>query len=300
MPRVQYVYSLSLVSKKGYVLMKKCLTLFTILLVVLLTFYVGDADVNRENHILRAPEGMVLIPAGKFQMGSDSDEAMDNERPVHTVYIDAFYIDKHEVTNAQYKKFVDANPQWQKDSIQDVYHNGDYLASWNGNNYPKGKDDHPVVFISWHAAMAYAKWAGKRLPTEAEWEKAARGRRIDQKYPWGNSIDIRKTNYGGFVGNTTPVGKYPPNGYGVFDMAGNVKEWCLDKFENNFYKISPSHNPVSGENVMDLTHTKGFRVLRGGSWSSPARSSLVFHRFGWAPSGAFSQNGFRCVKVVSP
>ena len=281
--------------------MKKCITLLTILLALLLTFYAGEADQkNNENHILRAPEGMVLIPAGKFQMGIDSDAAMDNERPAHTVYIDAFYIDKHEVTNAQYKKFVDANPQWRKDSIRDVYHNGDYLASWNGNNYPKGKDDHPVVFISWHAAMAYAKWAGKRLPTEAEWEKAARGGRIDQKYPWGNSIDVSNANYGGNVGDTTLVGKYLANDYGVFGMAGNVKEWCLDKRDNNFYQISPSHNPVSGENVMDLTHTKGFRVLRGGSWSSPARSSLVFHRFGWAPSGAFSNYGFRCVKVVSP
>ena len=83
-------------------------------------------------------------------------------------------------------------------------------------------------------------------------------------------------------------------------MAGNAKEWCLDKKDNNFYQISPSHNPISGENVMDSTHTKGFRVLRGGSWSSPARSSLVFHRFNWAPSGAFSNYGFRCVKVVSP
>ncbi|MYH82014.1 formylglycine-generating enzyme family protein [Candidatus Poribacteria bacterium] len=280
--------------------MKKCITLSTILLVLLLTFYGCEAEQKNENHILRTRGGMVLIPAGKFQMGSDSDEAMDNERPVHTVYIDAFYIDKHEVTNAQYKKFVDANPQWRKDSISDFYHNGDYLGLWKENDYPKGKGDHPVVFISWHAAMAYAKWAGKRLPTEAEWEKAARGGRIAQKYPWGNSIDVSNANYGGNVNDTTPVGRYPANDYGVFDMAGNAKEWCLDKKDNNFYQISPSHNPISGENVMDSTHTKGFRVLRGGSWSSPARSSLVFHRFNWAPSGAFSNYGFRCVKVVSP
>ena len=279
--------------------MKKCGALLAILLVLFLTLHAGEADQNN-NPILSAPEGMALIPAGKFQMGSNSDEAMDNERPAHIVYVDAFYIDKHEVTNAQYKKFVDANPQWRKGSIRDIYHNGDYLALWKGNNYPKGKGDHPVVFTGWHAAMAYAKWAGKRLPTEAEWEKAARGGKIDQKYPWGDTIDASKANYGGNVGDTTPVGTYPPNDYGVFGMAGNVKEWCLDMGNFHFYRMSPTHNPVSGENVMDLTNIKGGRVLRGGSWNSPARSSLVFHRFDWAPSGAFSNGGFRCVKVVSP
>ena len=132
-------------------------------------------------------DGMVLIPAGTFQMGSE--DGWDNERPVHTVHVDAFYIDKYEVTNAEYKKFVDANPQWQKGRIQRRFHNGHYLHYWNGNDYPLGKDDHPVVTVSWYAAMAYAQWAGKRLPTEAEWEKAARGGLVGKTYPWGDTID---------------------------------------------------------------------------------------------------------------
>ena len=131
-----------------------------------------------------APDGMVLIPAGEFEMGSETGQA--NERPVHTVYLDAFYMDIHEVTNAQYKAFIDENPEWQKENIASAFHDGVYLRLWNGNTYPEGKADHPVVYVSWYAAMAYAQWAGKRLPTEAEWEKAARGGIAGKAYPWGD------------------------------------------------------------------------------------------------------------------
>ena len=132
---------------------------------------------------------MVLIPAGEFLMGSDDDEADYGEKPVHSVYVDAFYMDKYLVTNARYKVFVDANPQWRKDLIPDAYHNGSYLHFWNSGSYPDGEGNHPVTWVSWYAAMAYAHWAGKRLPTEAEWEKAARGGLVGMKYPWGNTID---------------------------------------------------------------------------------------------------------------
>ena len=140
--------------------------------------------------------------------------------PVHTVYVDAFYIDKYEVTNAQYKQFIDANPQWQKDRINRELHDGTYLALWSGNDYPAGRANYPVVYVSWYAAMAYAEWAAKRLPTEAEWEKAARGGLTGKKYPWGNDLDSSKANYNYNVRDMTLVGSYPPNGYGLHDMAG--------------------------------------------------------------------------------
>ena len=218
-----------------------------------------------------APEGMVLIPAGEFQMGSNAPEAQNDEQPVHTVYVDAFFMDKYEVTNLDYKKFVLANPRWSKDRIDRAFHNGNYLKHWSGNDYPGGKANHPVTFMSWYAAVAYAKWAGKRLPTEAEWERAARGGLSGKAYPWGDVIDLGKANYGRNVGDTTAVGKYPANGYGLYDMAGNVWEWCLDEYNKDFYFTSPRRNPISGANspdwvISNFTGVKTSRVLRGGSW----------------------------------
>ena len=116
---------------------------------------------------------MVLIPAGEFQMGGMI--TYSKVHLVHTVYVDAFYMDRYEVTNAQYKQFILANPSWGKDRIDESFHNWMYLDDWNGNDYPDGKANHPVHDVGWYAAMAYAQWAGKRLPTEAEWEYAARG-----------------------------------------------------------------------------------------------------------------------------
>ena len=151
----------------------------------------GMQDISQSSDVI---EGMVLIPAGEFEMGSNEGAA--NERPAYTVYVDAFYMDIHEVTNAQYKVFVDANPEWQKDNIAAEYHDGVYLRLWDRNNYPEGEGDHPVIYLSWYAAMAYAEWAGKRLPTEAEWEKAARGGCLGKTYPWGDTIDATRANYG--------------------------------------------------------------------------------------------------------
>ena len=231
------------------------------------------------------PKGMVSIPAGEFQMGSNDPEAENDEQPVHTVYVDAFFMDQHEVTNLEYQEFLLANPEWQRDEINSKFHNGDYLKlwrGWRGNDYPKGKADHPVVYVSWYAAMAYADWVGKRLPTEAEWEYAARGGLVGKKYPWGNEartipdwpwgefVDPGRANQGA---DTTAVGKYPPNGYGLYDVTGNVWEWCLDEYNKDFYSMSPRENPLSGADSVDwiinnFTSVTTHRVLRGGSWRS--------------------------------
>ena len=216
-----------------------------------------------------APEGMVSIPAGEFIMGN-SDQSQDtwwirrtqDERPAHTVYVDTFFMDQHEVTNFEYQQFVRANPNWQKDKIDDRFHAGDYLKDWTGNAYPSGKTRHPVVYVSWYAAMAYAQWAGKRLPTEAEWEYAARGGLAGKTYPWGDDFDwgddfnydkvhLGEWRDGGRTGGTAKVGQYPSNGYGLFDMAGNVWEWCLDEYDKDFYATSPRENPFAGANGLD-------------------------------------------------
>ncbi len=248
------------------------------------------------------PEGMVSIPAGEFQMGSNDPEAFNDEQPVHTVYVDAFFMDKYEVTNLEYQKFVLANPRWSKGRIADRYHDGFYLYHWNGNDYPQGKADHPVVNVSWYAAMAYAQWKQKRLPTEAEWEYAARGGLDGQKYPWkGDGIDSGRANYYSNVGDTTAVDKYPPNGYGLYDMAGNVWEWCLDEYNKDFYRTSPRENPLSGANTVDwiisnFTSVKGLRVFRGGSWDFLPRFLRAAYRNANYPTFMYPDIGFRCVR----
>ena len=284
------------------------------------------------------PEGMVLIPAGEFQIGSNDKEADNNEQPVRTVYIDAFYMDKTEVTNAEYKAFLIANPYWQKSHIQARFHSGydfqqasyrndynfqqvrepplpdvNYLHDWNGINYPTGKGNHPVTFVNWYAAMAYAEWAGKRLPTEAEWEYAARGGLVGKKYPHGDTITTRDANYNAPASwgdkYTTEVGSYPANGYGLYDMAGNVYEWCLDEYDSDFYATFPpsgvAHNPVAGPNsvvrlLRKLINIKGDRVLRGGSWASSLQNIRVAKRIYNPPFSLAGVAGFRCVKDVSP
>ena len=254
------------------------------------------------------PDGMVLIPAGEFEMGSDDADAEVHEQPIHTVYVDAFYMDKHEVTNLDYKQFVLANPQWQKSRIPRSLHNGTYLYHWSGNNYPAGKADHPVTYVSWYGAMAYAAWAGKRLPTEAEWERAARGGRAGLKYPWGNTISSVNANYGLNVGDTRVVGSYAANDYGLYDMVGNVWEWCLDAYDGEFYFSSFRRNPLSDVNTLsnldlvtsDFTNVTSWRVLRGGSWFFTAQPARVSGRFGFTPTVTLPFFGFRCVRAVTP
>ena len=254
---------------------------------------------------VEVPEGMVLIPAGSFLMGSDDAAADDDEQPVHTVHLDAFYMDTHEVTNAKFKAFVDANPAWQKDNIEDRFDWGNYLYDWDGNNYPSGKAEHPVVDVSWYAAMAYAEWAGKRLPTEAEWEYAARGGLSGKKYPWGDDKPTAAyANYYPNVKDTTPVGRYAANGYGLYDMAGNVWEWCLDASnDEDFYAESDdSRNPIAGGEVDDFRTIPNdpWRVQRGGSWKDYAQLLRVANRTTLPPADTRDDLGFRCARAVTP
>ena len=248
---------------------------------------------------------MVLIPTGEFQMGNngsfDMHDPQKDESPVHTIYVNAFYMDKYEVTNADFKKFLDANPEWQKgNKFQD---DKIYLSSWTGNNYPEGQGNHPVN-VNWYAAMVYAKWSGKRLPTEAEWEKAARGGLKNELYPWGSSINPSMANYEVNSG-TVPVGSYSLNAYGLYDMAGNVEEWCLDEYQSDFYKVSPDRNPIAGaDSITDMIKNykdvKSPRVLRGGAWVFGPNQVRVSYRYKQPPEECNRSIGFRCVKPVKP
>jgi len=226
---------------------------------------------------------MILIPAGEFIMGSPEGESWYDEYPQHTVFLNAFYIDKYEVTNAQYKLFMDATG---------------YKAPRNWRDGKFNQPEQPVVGVSWDYAVAYAKWAGKRLPTEAEWEKAARG--TDGRiYPWGNEWDISKCNSKG-VGDgyeyTSPVGSFPAGAspYGLMDMAGNTRELCADWYDEDYYSRSPLVNPKGP------VEPGVFHVLRSGSWDCPEDQMRCARRVGGEPSPMNRDFGFRCVQDVMP
>ena len=266
-----------------------------------------DTTHQTDPHEVDVSNHMVYIPEGEFLMGSDEKDAVKSEKSVHSVYTDAFFMDKNLVTNAQFKDFIDANPKWQvprwlRNTLFQRYRDADYLKDWYTSNYPKEKANHPVKWVSWYAAMAYAQWVGKRLPTEAEWEKAARCGVSGQKYPWGNTIHVSSANYDIHVGETTPIGAYPPNRYGLYDMVGNVAEWCLDEWDSEFYASSQSHNPVAGGSISDiienLRKTRKSRVIRGGSWYSSANEVSVSSRGRLDPWKTASTTGFRCVKPI--
>ena len=250
-------------------------------------------------------EDMSLIPEGEFEMGSNDDVVFGDEHPVHTVFLDEFYIDQYPVTNAQYKAFLDANPQWSRHEIPKKYCDVDYLKHWRRNSFPSGEADYPVVNVSWYAAMAYAQWRGKRLPTEAEWEKAARGGLTGKQYPYGNSLDSTQANYDWNEGHVTSVAKYPSNGYELYDMCGNVWEWCLDKYEKYYYRNSPTRNPIAGEDTIDqlngnFLEIESNRVLRGGSWRIPALLVRTAKRNAESPWFSLNVIGFRCVIQILP
>jgi formylglycine-generating enzyme required for sulfatase activity len=226
---------------------------------------------------------MMYVPAGDFTMGSDDGES--NEKPVHTVYLDAFWIDKFEVTNALYKKCVDAGkcqqPSSPKSSTRDSYY---------GNS---SFDNYPVIYVSWDDANAFCAWVGKRLPTEAEWEKAARGT-DGRVYPWGNSFDKNLLNSPeGGKGDTTAVGSYlgGASPYGALDMAGNVWEWVADWHGPNYYASSPRNNPKGSSSGQYQ-----FRVLRGCSWDHGQNYVRASYRGSYPPDARYNYIGFRCAQ----
>ncbi len=298
------------------------------------------------------PEGMVWIPPGTFRMGTDLP-GMEDALPIHDVSVDGFWMDATEVTNEQFAKFVEDTgyltlaerpidprqfPGVPKEKLvpfsavfkapdRDVPLDNHLRwwdrcdgASWRAPEGPgstwKGREKHPVVHVAYEDAETYAKWARKRLPTEAEWEWASRGGMPDRKYLWGEELrpggkwhanvwqgkfPRENTAEDGFAG-IAPVGSYPPNGYGLFDMAGNVWEWCSDWYRHDTYRTSPRENPKGPTQAEALDpHEPGLkkRVQRGGSFMC---SDLYCVRYlpgargKGDPDAPVFHVGFRCVK----
>jgi formylglycine-generating enzyme required for sulfatase activity len=224
---------------------------------------------------------MVLIPGGTFIMGSD--EGDNDEGPPHQVTVRDFSIDKTEVTNSHFARFLsDGNGSYYVSSMKIVKNGKGYRAQ-------PGYENHPVVYVSWYGAKRYCSWAGKRLPTEAEWEKAARGTN-GRTYPWGERIDSTKANYSN--GGTTPVGSYPAgvSPYGVYDMVGNVWEWVADRYRDTYYSSSPSYDPQG-------PYWGPYHVLRGGSWNStPEALRTTFRHINHRSKDVVGNVGFRCAR----
>jgi sulfatase modifying factor 1 len=299
-----------------------------------------------------APDDMVWIPGSKFVMGTN--DGPEDERPAHEVRVSGFWMDKDELSNAQFSMFVEATgyvtsaekplaelnvPEERRrlnvpgsfvfvapDEKIDAPLADDALrwwrfvpgASWRHPEGPvsdiKGRDHHPVVHISWDDAVAYFKWAGKRLPTEAEWEYAARGGLDHKTYCWGDEprpgskimantwqgeFPNKNTLEDGYAG-TAPVGSFPPNGYGLHDMAGNVWEWCADWYDPGYYHISPKENPKGPPSSPgSATIRDPCRVRRGGSFlcaENYCRRYLPSARDSNQPVDSACHTGFRCVK----
>ena len=233
---------------------------------------------------------MVYVPAGEFIMGSDKGEK--NERPAHKVNLDAYWIDQTPVTNVMFTQFLNVmeemnrvDPAW-ADLSSTIFHITKTNGGWQAQ---KNYEQHPVVMVNWFAAQAYCQWAGRRLPTEAEWEKAARGT-DGRKYPWGNAEPNKGLmNFGGQIGGTTRVGSYPQGAspYGALDMAGNVWEWVADWYDKDYYNQSPGKNPPGPSTGQD-------RVMRGGSWYHYGRRFRVYFRTANRPEMGSGDLSFRC------
>lgn len=242
---------------------------------------------------ISGPPGMVYVPAGWFWMGCrpTDTQCSDAEMPYHKVYLRAYYIDRNDVTVDEYKACMKSGgctfPHW--NYCWTWTHGKDWHKTATGSDFIKG--NHPIVCVDWSQANAYCRWANKELPTEAQWEKAARG--TDGRiYPWGNIWDASKACYK--RSSTCAVGTYPQGAspYGALDMAGNVWDWCSDWYSGNYYGKSPDHDPRGPvKSVM--------RALRGGAWNSSYPSALRTSRRNDEMPGYWRNDyGFRCVRTA--
>ena len=255
---------------------------------------------------------MARIPAGSYSMGFA--KADEHHWPVHQVHTEEFSIDRYPITNGQFKDFVDDCPDWSREPAIKKHLNVYYLFLWQRDMYPRGKKDHPVVWVNWFSAAAYCNWRsqrdglppcydpddlfacnfdnpGYRLPTEAEYEKAARAGHDNRLFPWGPHIDESMANFGNVVADTTEVGKYAANDFGLYDIAGNVKEWCHDWYGEAAVVTAAerldSGGPEEGE----------FKVFKGGSWGSNERELNCSCRAWLLPANTNPDFGFRCVRL---
>ena len=265
--------------------------------------------------VFKASDGvkMRLIPAGSFVMGSLDPDIAEATKP-HKVYLDAYYMDEHQVTNAQYVMFLNDSADEEgkvkdrkywvviRDDLQDKerekwwpteisHEKGRYIAY-------EGFERYPVISVSWLGADKYCNWAGKRLPTEAEWEKGARGGIKMALFPWGNAMPTQGVVFNRNWNNNedppplSPVTYGSPNGYGLYNIVGMVWEWCSDWFAPDYYEKSPAKNPLGPE-------SGEYKVLRGGSWFNASNVLRVGIRNFIAPEALDESTGFRCVKDVS-
>lgn len=259
-----------------------------------------SADASSASQTKTYPD-MIYVQGSTFLMGSND---YDSEKPIHKVYMKDFYIDKYEVTNEQFCKFLNEKGNQSEDGVEWLEIKSEYCKIVKqGNKYVpvSGYNNHPVIMVSWYGANAYANWAGKRLPTEAEWEYAARGGNKSKGYKysgsdnvdavawyWDNSTASGNSNLHQGHG-TMPVGKKQPNELGLYDMSGNVWEWCADWYGSDYYGKSPYENPTGPSSGTT-------RVLRGGSWYYSASGARCAHRYYIFPLYRIYGIGFRCVR----
>jgi formylglycine-generating enzyme required for sulfatase activity len=241
---------------------------------------------------------LVRIPAGSFAMGSEAKRP--NEKPIHNVEMESFEIGIYEITNREFEAFVKAI-----DYKTDAERQNEPIT-WR-DYYQPGRETYPVVLVSWNDTAMYCKWLSEgtgetfRLPTEAEWEYAARGGLAGKNYPWGDEIDKDRANYddndssiiftGVALNFIQPVNSYSPNGYGLFNISGNVWEWCNDWYDENYYRNSSARNPKGPENG-------SFKIIRGGGWINDMNSCRVSFRNFNSTNFVMPYIGFRVVKEI--